>query len=74
MKANKVIREVMKRQNEKVASLADKLGLVPNVLSQRLTQENISTNKLDEMLRAMGYKIVVVRRGVREQEEWFRIE
>ena len=30
MKANKIIREVMKSQNEKVASLADKLGLVPS--------------------------------------------
>lgn len=74
MKANKIIREVMKNQNEKVASLADKLGLVPNVLSQRLTQENISTNKLDEMLRAMGYKIIVVPRDVREQEGWYRVE
>ncbi len=74
MKANKVIREVMKIKGERVASLADKLGIVPNVLSQRLTQENISANKLDEMLRAMGYKIIVVPRDVREQEGWYRVE
>lgn len=74
MKATTAVREVMMIRNEKVASLADKLKVKSNVLSERLSQDNISIIKLDEMLRLMDYKIVIVPRETREQEGWYRIE
>ena len=74
MKATTAVREVMTIRNEKVASLADKLKVKSNVLSERLSQDNISIVKLDEMLRLMDYKIVIVPRGTREQEGWYRVE
>lgn len=74
MKATTAVREVMTIRNEKVASLADKLKVKSNVLSERLSQDNISIVKLDEMLRLMDYKIVIVPRETREQEGWYRIE
>ena len=74
MKATTAIREVMTIRNEKVASLADKLKVKSNVLSERLSQDNISIVKLDEMLRLMDYKIVIVPRETREQEGWYRVE
>ena len=74
MKATTAVREVMTIRNEKVASLADKLIVKSNVLSERLSQDNISIVKLDEMLRLMDYKIVTVPRETREQEGWYRVE
>lgn len=74
MKATTAVREVMTIRNEKVASLADKLKVKSNVLSERLSQDNISVVKLDEMLRLMDYKIVIVPRETREQEGWYRVE
>ena len=74
MKATTAVREVMTIRNEKVASLADKLTVKSNVLSERLSQDNISIVKLDEMLRLMDYKIVIVPRETREQEGWYRVE
>lgn len=67
-------REIMKVKNEKLISLADKLKVKPNVVSERLRQDNISISKLDEMLRLMDYKIVLVPRETREQEGWYRVE
>lgn len=74
MKATKIVREIMLAQGVKVAALADKLKIKSNVLSERLGQENISIAKLDEMLRLMDYKIVVMPRDSREQEGWYRVE
>ena len=74
MKATTAVREVMTIRNEKVASLADKLKVKSNVLSERLSQDNISIVKLDEMLRLIDYKIVIVPRETREQEGWYRVE
>lgn len=74
MKATTAVREVMTIRNEKVASLADKLKVKSNVLSERLSQDNISIVKLDEMLRLMDYKIVIVPRETREQDGWYRVE
>lgn len=74
MKATKIVRAIMSAQGVKVAALADKLKIKSNVLSERLGQENISIAKLDEMLRLMDYKIVVMPRDSREQEGWYRVE
>ena len=74
MKATNAVREIMTEKNIKVASLSDKLKVKSNVLCERLGQNNISIGKLDEMLRLMDYKIVVVPRETIEREGWFRIE
>lgn len=74
MKATVAVREIMTKQNQKVAALADQLNIKSNVLCERLGQENISIAKLDEMVRAMGYKIIVMPRETREQEGWYRVE
>lgn len=60
MKANEITREVMKIREVKPSVLASLLNIKNNVLSERLGQKNISTDKLNEMLTVMGYKIMVV--------------
>lgn len=74
MKATEIVRLVMKTKEVKVAALADKLKIKSNVLSERLSQENISIAKLDEMLRLMDYKIMIVPRDTSEKEGWYRAE
>jgi len=74
MEAAKIVKAIIKSQNVKVASLADKLRIKSNVLSGRLSQKNISIKKLDEMLRLMDYKIMIVPRDTTEKEGWYRAE
>lgn len=74
MKATDIVRTIMKTNGIKIAALADKLKIRSNVISVRLTQDNISISKLDEMLRLMDYKIVVVPRDTVEKEGWYRAE
>ena len=74
MKATEIVRLVMKSKDVKVAALADKLKIKSNVLSERLSQNNISIAKLDDMLRLMDYKIMIVPRDTNEKDGWYRAE
>lgn len=74
MKASESIRKVMALTNTKVSDIAFMTNRKSNVISERLTQENISIQKLNEMLRVMNYKIVVVPRETRVPEGGFEVE
>ena len=74
MKATEAVREIMKIKEVKHSVLCDRLGLKSNVLSERLTQQNISVGKLNEMLRVLDYKVVVVPREEKSRENWIEVE
>lgn len=74
MKAVDAVREVMKTQNIGVNKMADRLNRKQNVISERLTQENISIAKLAEMLRVLDYKVVIVPRDAKSPEGGIEIE
>jgi len=74
MKANEIIRKVMELKEVKPSMLASRLNIKNNVLSERLGQKNISIDKMNEMLRVLDYKIVVIPRKARVPEEGFEIE
>jgi predicted XRE-type DNA-binding protein len=74
MKANEAVREIMNTQEIKIATLASRLNIKHNVMSERLRQNNISIDKLNEMLRALDYKIMVVPRSSRVPDGGFEIE
>jgi hypothetical protein len=74
MKANEAVRKVMAATGTKVADIAFQTKRKSNVISERLTQDNISVEKLNEMLRVMNYKLVVVPRESRLPEGGFEIE
>lgn len=74
MKATEAIRAIMKAKGEKICTLADRLKIRGNVLTVRLTQENISVSLLEPMARMLDYKIVLVPRETRESEGWYRVE
>ncbi len=74
MKATLALRKVMEIRGVKPAVLCDRIDIKANVLSERFRQENISVAKLNEMLKAMDYKIIVVPRDVRVPDGGFDIE
>lgn len=63
MKTNEAVREIMKEQEVGVSALASRIGKTPRLVSDRLSMENISIEKLNEMLRVLDYKVVVVPRS-----------
>ena len=62
MTASEAIKEILKLKELNQAKLSDMLNIPLKTLHQSLRQKNISVNKLDETLRVMGYKIMVVPR------------
>lgn len=74
MKASEAVRKVMELTKTRVADIAFMTNKKQNVISERLTQENISVAKLNEMLRVMNYKIVIVPRETRITDRGFEIE
>lgn len=74
MIAMEAVKEIMKLKDVRPAVLCDRLGIKSNVLSERFKQKNVSVEKLNDMLRAMDYKVVVVPRDTRIPEGGYEIE
>lgn len=74
MKTGDAVREVMKIKEVGVNQMADRLGKSPRLVSERLSQQNISITKLNEMLKVMDYKILIVPRSTRVPSDGFEIE
>lgn len=74
MKATQALKEVMEIRGVRPAVLCDRLNIKSNVLSERFQQENISVAKLNEMLRVLDYKIVVVPSDTRVSDGSIVIE
>ena len=76
MRTTDVIRLVMKEKGVGVNALAKRLGKAQTAISERLTKDNISIKKLDEMLRVLDYKIVLVpaNRTVSEEKGEYVVE
>jgi hypothetical protein len=74
MIAMEAVKEVMKLREVRPAVLCDRLGIKANVLSERFKQKNVSVEKLNDMLRAMDYKVVIVPRDAKIPENGFEVE
>jgi hypothetical protein len=74
MIAMEAVKEIMKLKDIRPAVLCDRLKIKSNVLSERFKQKNVSVEKLNDMLRAMDYKIVIVPREARIPEGGYEIE
>lgn len=74
MIAMEAVKEIMKRKEVRPSTLYEALGIKSNVLSERFKQKNVSITKLDEMVRTMDYKVVLVPRDARVPEGGFEIE
>ena len=74
MKTVEAGREIMKDQNMGVNKMADRLNRKPNIISERLSQNNISIAKLSEMLRVLDYKIMLVPREASIPKGGYEVE
>lgn len=74
MLAMEAVKEIMKIRNVRPAVLCSRLGIKGNVLSERFKLKNVSVSKLNETLRALDYKIVIVPRETRIPEGGIEIE
>jgi len=74
MKTTEALKTIMQKQDLGTNKIADRLGKTPSTISDRIHQENISVSKLNELLRVLDYKIILVPRETTEKEDWVRIE
>lgn len=74
MKATEVVKAIMKKQGVGTNRMADRLNRPPRLVSDRLSQSNISIDKLNEMLRLLDYKIVIIPREARLPADSFEVE
>ena len=86
MKAKEAVREIMKAQKKGVSYIKDKINqrnkeigidakeLKARNITDRLSQENISIEKLREMLVHLDYKIVLVPFDKKLNEGEYEIE
>lgn len=54
------IQEIMSNKEIGVNQLSRQMGKTPSTVSDRIRQKNISIEKLNEILRLLDYRIVIV--------------
>lgn len=74
MKAVDAVRTIMKEQDVGTNKMADRMGKPARLVSDRLSQENISISKLNEMLRILDYKVLIVPRETRIPDGGFEVD
>lgn len=74
MKATEAVREIMETNGVRPVDLRKRLGLESNTMNERLNQQNISIVKLNEMLRVMDYKIVLMPSDARIGADAYEVE
>jgi hypothetical protein len=63
MKINKAIRDIMKLKNMSLSAMAIAVGKTKgNDISARLNNDNMSFDKVVEMLDVLGYEVVLQER------------
>lgn len=74
MKSMEIVKKIMDEKEIKPSVLAARLNILRNTLSSRFAQENVSVDKLAEMLRAIDYKIAIVPRDTRTPTGGYEVE
>ena len=66
MNAKEIVIKLMEEQNKTIAEMADIIGINKAAMWDRLKSpktNNLTVKKLNEMLRALGYEIVIMPRA-----------
>lgn len=74
MKWNFAVRCVMANFGVTVTRLSNRMGRPTRFLCDRLARDNTSIDKLNEILRLLDYKIVIVPRETRLRDGWYELE
>ena len=74
MKVSDAIRAAMNAKGMRFADLVEATGLASNTLANRLNGDrNLSLDKVDELLKAVGYKMVIVPVEEEIKVPWFEV-
>ena len=66
MNAKEIVTKLMEDQNKTNAQMAASLGITPAAMWDRLNSprnKSLTISKLNEMLRALGYEVVIMPRA-----------
>lgn len=77
MKAREIVKAIMENANITNATMASRLSLTPAALWDRLNTKkakDIPVSTLNEMLKVLDYKIVIVPRETRVPTNGFTVE
>lgn len=74
MKPMEIVRVIMEMKDIRPAVLGSRLNIKSNVLSERFKQKNVSVDKLNEMLRVIDYKIVIMPVDGKLPKDSFEVE
>lgn len=77
MKAREIVKAIMENTNITNATMAARLSLTPAALWDRLNTKkakDIPVSTLNEMLKVLDYKIVIVPRETRVPTNGFTVE
>lgn len=74
MKTTDAIKEVLIRRDVSQATLAKRLSKTNQIISDRMHQTNMSVKVLNEMLRVLDYKIVIMPASAATPKDGIEIE
>jgi len=77
MNAKSAVRDIMDRKGVSTKMMADILGSNMQKVCDRLgmgKSTNLSTDKLNEMIVPLGYKIVLMPADEEMKEDWYGID
>ena len=75
--AKKAVREIMEKKSVGTNTLARMLGKPARLVSDRLSLDkgtNFSVDKLDELVSALGYKVVLMPAEEIIKDGWYEVE
>ena len=74
MLAMEAVREIMRIKDVRPAELYNQLGIASNAFCNRMQRKNVSTAVLNEMVKPLGYKLVLVPDWTTDPEDSFTID
>ena len=74
--AIEALKDIMAKYEVTVTQLAERLGKSRSAVSNKVTgiQKTITTDKLNELLDALGYEIAVIPKGTDLPEDCYLVE
>ena len=74
MTTEEALRKAMDIRGVRFMDLAERMGIATNTLAGRIKSKNISVDKLNDVLEALDYEIVLMPTGTELNRYEFRIK
>jgi len=74
MLATDAVKDILKKNDLTSGDIAKKIGKPTRMVWDRLSQQNISVSRLNEMLAVLGYKVVIMPTDAELPEGGYEVE